>query len=250
MSSTESYTVRKLDFLARAQGRLPKSLVRSILVALVIVSVIWWIRLRPREVVALLHVSSHPPTSPVVGHPKKHWEIMQRTQLAYLKSFGFLQTVLSDPQIAALPLVADHADPVAWLHDELQAQFEQNSEILSIRLSVPTNRQSQAQTLLNAVVSAYLRMTREAEQERLQQQLQDLQVEYDSLRAQVKELSDEIAALREQRGVEDPEARLLQIEVDRHVEKAGKLKAELELAQSQSVRPPSVRLIQPPTLVR
>ncbi len=210
----------------------------------------WWAWPRAVDVIALFNVSSQPNHLTGSVNKVQDYEIVQRTQLAYLKSVSVLQAAVSDPRVAKLPMVVNEADPVAWLQQELRAQFQQNSEILSVRIAAPSNRAAQAQILLTAVVKAYLQAVTAEEQQRLQRQLQEQQAEYDALYAQIEELSKTIAIARSQRGADDPVAKLMQLEADRHVEQAGKLKADLDVGKSLQSGPPRVRLIQPATVVK
>jgi hypothetical protein len=221
-----------------------------IFMTLVCVLLFWLTRPRPVDAVALLTVRSQSNYLTSTGSGALDFEIIERTQLAYLKSVAVLQAALNDSQVAKLPLVKDQADPVAWLQRELQAEFLQNSEILSVRLAVPSNRGPQARIVLAAVVNAYLQAATAAEQKRLQLQLQSQQAEYDALHVEIQDLSARIATLRSQRGADDPEAKLLQMEADRKVGQAGKLKADLDLGNSLGSGPPRVRLIQPATVAK
>jgi len=235
----------------RAGRRLQFSLLTLLLFMTVFcVALFWWVRPRPVEIVALLHV--RPPSSNLTGGRStvRQWEIIQRTQLAFLKSVGVLHAALSDPQVAKLPLVTSQAEPVAWLKGELHVEFQQNSEILIIGLTSPSNQVGEARTLLSAVISAYLQFANAAEHQQLQTKVQNQQAEYDSLHSQIEEMSKRIASLRSQRGADDPEAKLLQLEADRDVEQAGKLKAELELTKIQAAKLPRARLIQPPVAAK
>ena len=231
--------------------RLQFSLLALLLFTAALCAVLFWLtRPRPLEVVALLNVDSQPNNMAGPGNTARDWAIVQRTQLAHLKSVGVLQDALNDPQVSKLPLVTSQADPVEWLLSELQVKFVQNSEILSVRLTSPANQAAQARTLLSAVISAYLQSAAAAEQQQLQSQLQSQQAEYDALSAQIEELSKKIATARSQRGADDPVAKLMQLESDRHVEQANKLKAYLDVGKSLQSGPPRVRLIQPPTAVK
>ena len=221
-----------------------------VLMTVVCVALFWWTRPRRVDVVALLTVRSQSNSPTGTANGALDFEIVQRTQLAYLKSAAILQAALSDPQVAKLPLVKDRADPLAWLQQELRVEFVQNSEILSVRLAAPSNRGPQARTVLTAIVNAYVLAVAAAEQQRLQLQFQKLQAEYNALRVEIKDLSEQIATLRSQRGADDGEAKLLQMEADRMVEQAGQLKAELELGKSLGTGPPRVRLIQPGTIIQ
>src|SRR5829696_1716253 len=60
------------------------------------------------------------------------YEILKKTQLALLKSKFLLTSALRDPGTAALSILAGERDKEEWLQENLQVEFPQNGEILSI----------------------------------------------------------------------------------------------------------------------
>jgi hypothetical protein len=213
-----------------------------ILMTLVCVALSWWTRPRPVKVIALLVVNSQ---QTGVDGDLLPWEMVQLAELSRLKDVALIRTVLRDAKVAKLPLVMETSDPASWLRDNLSVKFEQSSEILSVTLSVLSNRAADAQTLLNAYVGAYLKDAVVAEQQQRQLKMQKLQADYDATSAEVKALSQQIAKLRTERGPEDPEAKLLQVEADRKVESAGILTRRLSLLQTTR---PQINLVQPATV--
>jgi hypothetical protein len=245
----------------RRRFRLQFSLLALLVFMTAACLVLYWLsRSRPVNVVALLTVDSRLAVTPprmdgsrdtiAAIDGRRQWEIVQRTQLAYLKSRAVLQAAVGDPQIAKLPLVSRQVDPIGWLQQRLEPQFQQNSEILSVRLAVREKDASDAQALLGAIVTAYLQTVSADEQRQWRSELQNRQADLDVLRAAIEDQSRAIAELRAERGPADSEARLLQIEADRKVDAVCMLKAEIEFVNFQLNSPPRVRPIQLPVVAK
>ena len=89
-----------------------------------------------------------------VDRSTQKFEILQKTQLALLKSYFVLQTAVRDPSIASLSIFAGEGDPVQWLQENLAVDFPQQSEILSISLSGDDPSEDQRK-VVDAVAKAY-----------------------------------------------------------------------------------------------
>ena len=85
------------------------------------------------------------------------FEILQKTQIALLKSYFVLQSAIRDPAIASLPLLAGKADQVDWLQKNIEVQFPQNSEVLAIRLRGDDVYEEDLRRIVDAVATAYER---------------------------------------------------------------------------------------------
>ncbi len=84
----------------------------------------------------------------------QQFEILKKTQLALLKSYFVLQTAVRDPDIASLSILADVPDHVEWLQYNLDVEFPQQGEILSISLT-DDGPADDLVALVNAVAKAY-----------------------------------------------------------------------------------------------
>ncbi len=84
----------------------------------------------------------------------QQFEILKKTQLALLKSYFVLQTAVRDPDIASLSVLADVPDHVEWLQYNLDVEFPQQGEILSISLTDDGPAEDLV-ALVNAVAKAY-----------------------------------------------------------------------------------------------
>ena len=119
--------------------------------------VLWFVFPETSQATALFRVSSEEES--VLGdqkfHQGKEFEILQRTQLAYLKSYFVIQAALRAPGMEALGVLAGEPDKVQWLIEELSPTFQQNSEILSISLTGDTKDSEDLRQLVDAVADAY-----------------------------------------------------------------------------------------------
>ncbi len=86
-------------------------------------------------------------------HTTQDFEILKKTQLALLKSKFVLTSALVNPGIASLSILAGERDKEGWLQDNLDVEFPQNGEILSISLS--GSPPEDLSLLVDAVAAAY-----------------------------------------------------------------------------------------------
>ena len=105
---------------------------------------------------ALFKVSSRRPqlVFDVNTNEAKEFSILQRTQVAQLKSYYVLSAALRDPGISSLSILAGVPDPVQWLTNELDVSFIQDSEVLRISLS-GDGPPADLEKLVDAVSNAY-----------------------------------------------------------------------------------------------
>ncbi len=117
-----------------------------------------WILVPPSaSATALFQVSSETPSLAfeVNTNETRKFEILQKTQLALLKSRFVLQTAVRDPAIASLGILAGERDKVEWLMENLAIRFPQESEILSISLSGKREEAEDIRLLVDSVAKAY-----------------------------------------------------------------------------------------------
>lgn len=200
---------------------------------------LWFVFPETTQVTALFSVSSE--ETSLIGDPKAHstkdFEILQRTQLAYLKSYFVIQAALRAPGMEALGVLASEPDKVQWLIDELVPTFQQNSEILSITLTGDTAYKEDMRQLIDAVSDAYLKVAVfDEEQQRLvvKDALSD---SFTRLQADIRNKLDVQYALQSDLGVSDPKQRDPETDLlMREVADAAKAKGDLEgkLAEVQT----------------
>jgi capsular exopolysaccharide synthesis family protein len=113
------------------------------------------------------------------------FEILKKTQLALLKSYFVLQSAIRNPGVSSLSALAGEPDPVEWLQRNLDVDYPNQGEILSITLSGSAPSDDLVR-LVDAVAKAYEEeVVFEAHQRRLGTR--------DLLAASLKKLNDEIS---------------------------------------------------------
>jgi polysaccharide biosynthesis transport protein len=88
------------------------------------------------------------------GYNPQSFEILKKTQLAKLASHYVLQSAVRNPGVASLSVFAGEPDPVQWLQENLEVDFPQNGELLSISLSANAPPED-LQRLVDEVSKAY-----------------------------------------------------------------------------------------------
>ncbi|MCI0332941.1 MAG: hypothetical protein L0228_06930 [Planctomycetes bacterium] len=155
MSSVDENTEPRSTFRLRFS-----LLALFIFVTLVCLLLAWWVQ--PNRVVAtaLFRVSSTQPT--ILGddsgrpHDEHEYEVFKNTQLALLKSDFVLTAALRKPGVASLPTLETKADQIEWLERHLEVDFQQDSEILQIRLRGTESQTSDLVRIVDAVAKAYI----------------------------------------------------------------------------------------------
>ena len=117
---------------------------------------LWWLFPESASAVALFQVSSEEQSLAFSGmsNETRQFEILQKTQLALLKSYFVLQDAVRNPDISSLATIANEDDPIQWLDDNLHVSFPQESEILKISISGSENP-IELQKIVDAVAKAY-----------------------------------------------------------------------------------------------
>jgi capsular exopolysaccharide synthesis family protein len=119
---------------------------------------------------AIFQVYSQRPTlvfKDAMPNESKDFSILQRTQVALLKSYFVLQSAVRDPGIASMSILANTGseDPVQWLANELNVNFLQGSEILRVSLSSDAPA-DEIRLLVEAIAKAYDKEVIYAEKQR------------------------------------------------------------------------------------
>lgn len=230
---------------------------RSTIIALAICfvffgSIVAYYALRPRQATAtaLFSVSSQPIKTLDDGKPfdPREFEIIQRTQEAYLKSYFVVQSALRAPGMEALAILAPHDDKVQWLIDNVDAKFYDNSEILSISLTGPADHGQDLKMLVDALSDAYLKVA-VFEEEQMRLVVGDAKrAAFAQLAKELEELGQKVHALRgdspEEKAVRD----VAQSQYEALDDLYRELHRELELDEIQSVTPSRIRRVQKATL--
>jgi capsular exopolysaccharide synthesis family protein len=117
------------------------------------------------------HIASRQPT--VVFQPVDAVDFTnyQRTQVEWIKSPRVLEVALKQPEVSALAMIQEHAQPIPWIEQQLQCEFPA-PEILRLNL-IGTSPQ-EIDTLLTAITDAYLEVVGNKEKNERQAQLKRL----------------------------------------------------------------------------
>ena len=113
--------------------------------SLVFAAISWQQSLAVHEASALLQVTN-------VGT----FSLFKTEQRVRILDANLLRSVVKRPEIARLPLVKMHDDPVAWLRKELKVDYPGDATILRISLRARGRGKRQAGNVVNAVVEGYL----------------------------------------------------------------------------------------------
>jgi polysaccharide biosynthesis transport protein len=212
----------------------------GLVVALGSAIALWFIFPESSSAISLFQVDSKEPSLAFdVSHGDdiRDFDILQKTQLALLKSHFVLQAALRGPGIASLSALAGERDPVQWLMDKLSVSFQQSSEILSISLSGNEDPED-LRKLVDAVSLAYLNevvfakdqerlVTRDALAKSLAKISGEIETKMDEYLAMAKDMG-----LSEAFEQHDPESDMLM----REVGDAMRVKSDLEskIVQTQT----------------
>jgi succinoglycan biosynthesis transport protein ExoP len=154
----------------------------------------------------LVHVAA---IRPFILYPQESridFATYQRSQLTLVKSRLVIRGALEKPEIAELPVVKKLANPVEWLENQLQVDFAQGPEIMSIALIGNIDESPEPLIkLVSAVRDTYITEILDKEQtlqlKRLDQ-IQKLYDRYDELlkekRARLKEMAESLGSRKSQ----------------------------------------------------
>ncbi len=116
---------------------------------------LWLIFPESSSATALFQVDDKQNTIFDISHRNdQNYDTLKKTQLALLKSNFVLSAAIRNPSIASLSALAGKGEPVEWLQENLDVDFPQNGQILSISLSGNELTEDLVQ-LVNAVAKAY-----------------------------------------------------------------------------------------------
>lgn len=208
--------------------------------------------LRPRQATAtaLFSVSSEPIRVLKDDEPfdPREFEILKRTQQAYLKSYFVAQAALRAPGMEALPVLAPHNDKVQWLIDNVDAKFMDNSEILSVSLTGPADQAEDLRQLVDALSDAYLKEAVFAEQQRRLVVLDAKRHAVASLADELRKVGRELYALEADSPDDKAQRDILQSEYDTLRELYRHLHRQIELQDAEAAAPNRIRRIQTSTV--
>jgi hypothetical protein len=153
---TESPVNESIEY--RPRFRLRFSLLSLLILVTAACLLLGW-AFRPIQVraTALFHVSNRPQSifgDNGPGADKANFELVKKTQIALLESDMVLSAAARKPGIASLQVLRGR-EPTAWLAENLEVGFPNDSELLSISLVGPDGFATDLATLVDAVANAY-----------------------------------------------------------------------------------------------
>ncbi len=129
----------------------------------------------------------------------------QLTQLALVKSQLVLNAALLDKNVSKFRMIREQVDPIAWLQENVKADFVVGSEVMEISLT--GDDPVEIAGVVNAIKKAYMDEVVNVNTKRRADRHTKLKSISDSYADILKERRERLRRTREQRGVEDPDFR-------------------------------------------
>lgn len=140
-----------------------------------------------------------------VADPANEFEIYKNTQQQLVKSRYVLSKALDRPEVVALNLdQKGHGDLIAWLTDKLTVRFPGKAEIMEV--SMTSRDKKEAETLVGAVVDAYISDVIDVEKNKRKLRLNELDRIYTAKETEVRTARSNLKQLAEQLGTSDKDA--------------------------------------------
>jgi capsular exopolysaccharide synthesis family protein len=136
-----------------------------------------------------------------------------KTQARHLKSRFVLSGALSREETKNLPIVLRQPDPLAWLEDELLVDSQEGSEIIMLTFRGPDAGEVTA--LVNGVVKVYEKEVVQAETEKRQKQLNEVDGKFRDLHEQLHKKREKLRNLAAELGGSPDSGALSQLQVNR-----------------------------------
>ncbi|MFL5242843.1 MAG: polysaccharide biosynthesis tyrosine autokinase [Gemmataceae bacterium] len=147
-------------------------------------------------------------TSPFVVRPnvdagdsRNLFVTYQKTQASEVKRHDVLSLAFEHPDVVALGIAHNHADPIAWLEDELKIEFQDNSEIMTVNLT--GTDPDEVKALVRAVTEAYDRLVAQKEPLLRKARLREQQKIYDEKTKVLAQKKEKMHDMAEKLGFSD-----------------------------------------------
>ncbi len=174
------------------------------------------------------------------GASAKDFDIFKATQVAQIKGNNVLQAALDNPDMQSVRVLKEQDNPVMWLQENINVQFEGESELLRVSLTLDQRYASDLETIVNSVCTAYKDEVVEAE-------IFERKVIRDSLLDNLNDLKNDIyekwetyrrmaAELEVAEGQFDPGVRLLFDEIGEKMRKKAELEGQMIQIQQEWAR--------------
>jgi polysaccharide biosynthesis transport protein len=134
----------------------------------------------------------------------------QLTQLALVKSQLVLNAALLDRDVSRFHMIREQIDPIAWLQENVKADFVVGSEVMEISLT--GDDPVEIAGVVNAIKKAYMDEIVNADTKRRADRHTKLKSISDNYADILRERRERLYRLREQRGAKDPDFRAIVIQ--------------------------------------
>lgn len=210
----------------------------------------WWVQPSQCVVEALFSVSPRRPVllDELAPQSRQDFELVAKTQLAYLKADFVLQAALRQPGIATLPVLAARDDQVAWLMDRLEVEMKSDSQILAIRMRVPEDQADDLRNIVDAVCKAYQDEVVYAEDQRSLVMRDALAKSVTKLRSKIETRMRVQEETSRNSDGDTVDTKLSQIEIDVLIRIWRDMIAELERMDVNAQAPAQIRMVQSATV--
>jgi capsular exopolysaccharide synthesis family protein len=152
---------------------------------------------------AVLHIASRAPyIAYEADEPPMPSEEFVETQIELLRSPLVLETVLLNPEVAELPVVASQSKPEEWLADRVTIKQVGNSELYNVYLDNPSPVISSL--LVNAIIDSYFDVRRKDDDSRTARVIELLQKEKEARSVDVQRLREKMRQLSQETLGRDP----------------------------------------------
>jgi capsular exopolysaccharide synthesis family protein len=156
-----------------------------------LVVVALWYGLPPpaHEVSAIVHVSAAGPD--ILGSTKTgmgEFAMYQQGQKALITGRLVIAAALRDPKIRELRIVRQQSEPVSWLQRELKVDFKSGPEYM--RLTLKGDNPEELETLVSAIVDAYLKDYATREDKKLREHLAQLRELQEKLQDNIRQKNE------------------------------------------------------------
>jgi capsular exopolysaccharide synthesis family protein len=193
--------------LRALQRRWPLALALGLLLAPAAGAGAWLLLSARYTAFAQLHLAAVPPSIGPKGadtpEGRSEFATFQKTQAARIKSRLVLTPALARDEVKRLDVVRQQADPVAWLEEEIKVEHQDGNEIMTVSLS--GSSPSETVTIVDAVVKSYEEQIVNAERDRRNRRVQELDKIYADTDKQLRQDKEELRKLAEKHGTSDRE---------------------------------------------
>jgi capsular exopolysaccharide synthesis family protein len=224
--------VSPLSLLRALRRRLPSALGLAILALFTSFTASWSLVPQAKfKAKSLLKVDSQTPRIlyKVENQGGEDYKRYQKTQVNLLRSRVVLSSALSSEGISKLPMIRDLPDQLAWLQENLEAQFLGDSELMEISLS--GDRPEDLRRIVNAVTAAFMDEIVLKEGKEKAGRLETLRKLSKTYTDMKKTRRDTIRKLAQQAGSDDKQTLILQKQFA--MEHLASLRRELAEVESQ-----------------